>query len=522
MSAISAYFELGDMSKQLQKAERQAATLVSAQASGGLRFKKADKLDQVFADLDAEPTFTGIYFAAFDPSGVLITERGDISQYSGLLESALDQSIGEGAQTFQSEGFYHMVMTPVFFGDGEAPIGYVGIAWDSSAEFAAIMRHIGLVALISLGICAVVLAVFRAFVQRLVAVPITNLTDGIGALASGNTEISIVGADRKDQIGEIVAAVQVFRDNMIESDRLKAEQVEQAALRDRRRAIIDGAIEEFESTASVAVSSVSTAAGEMQTAAEALAVTANQTTSQSASVASVTEETSSNVRNVASSAEELSASIQEITRQVMESSQMSRKAVMDADSTSDSVKTLAESAQKIGEVVNLIQDIAEQTNLLALNATIEAARAGEAGKGFAVVATEVKALAEQTAKATDQISQQIEAIQGATTNAVDSIAGISETIRNLDEIAATISSGMEEQGAATQEIAHNVQLAAAGTTSAVETISGVSQSVQETESSSSRVLESSTDLAMQAETLRQSIDGFLTKIRSRYDNQASA
>ncbi len=518
MSAISAYFEMGDMSNALQTAERQAATLVAAQASGGLRFKKADKLDQVFADLDEEPTFTGVYFAAFDPSGVLITERGDVSQHSDLLETALDQSIAEGTQTFRSEGVYELVMTPVYFGDAETPIGFVGLAWDSSEQYAAIWSHIALVSLISLGVCAIVLFVFRTFVQRQVAVPITQLTNGIGELANGNTEISIVGADRKDQIGEIVAAVQIFRDNMIESERLKAEQVEQAALRDRRRAVIDGAIEEFEASASEAVSSVSQAAGEMQSAAEALAVTANETTSQSASVANVTEETSSNVRNVASSAEELSASIQEITRQVMESSQMSRKAVIDADSTSDSVKTLADSAQKIGEVVNLIQDIAEQTNLLALNATIEAARAGEAGKGFAVVATEVKALAEQTAKATDQISQQIEAIQGATTNAVDSIAGISETIRNLDEIAATISTGMEEQGSATQEIAHNVQLAAAGTTSAVETISGVSQSVQETESSSSRVLESSTDLAMQAETLRQSIDGFLTKIRSRYDN----
>ncbi|MEO1189132.1 MAG: hypothetical protein AAFW60_08665, partial [Pseudomonadota bacterium] len=180
MSAISAYFEMGDMSKQLQTAEKQAATLVSAQASGGLRFKKADKLDQLFAELDEEPTFTGVYFVAFDANGVLITERGDISEHTALLETALDQSIAEGVQTFRSEGVYELLMTPVYFGDGETPIGFVGLAWDSAAEYAAIWSHIALVSLISLGVCAIVLFVFRTFVQRQVAVPITQLTEGIG------------------------------------------------------------------------------------------------------------------------------------------------------------------------------------------------------------------------------------------------------------------------------------------------------------------------------------------------------
>jgi methyl-accepting chemotaxis protein len=255
---------------------------------------------------------------------------------------------------------------------------------------------------------------------------------------------------------------------------------------------------------------VASASTEMQNTAQSLSATAEETSQKSAAVAAAAEQASANVQTVASAAEELSASIEEVGRQVTESSTIAQSAATEAEQTNESVEELAIAADKIGEVVELISDIAAQTNLLALNATIEAARAGDAGKGFAVVANEVKSLASQTAKATGDISAQINSIQSATGNAVTAIKGIGETISKVNEIATVIASAVEEQGAATQEIARNVQEASTGTQEVSSNITEVQKAATETGESSAQVLEAAGELSKQAEILQAEIENFLT------------
>jgi methyl-accepting chemotaxis protein len=270
----------------------------------------------------------------------------------------------------------------------------------------------------------------------------------------------------------------------------------------------------FEQSVMAVVESVSSGATEMESSARTMQTTAEETSQRATTVAAASEEATSNVQTVASAAEELSSSVEEIGRQVSQSTKIAQNAVEEAKKADEQVQGLAEAAQKIGEVVNLINDIASQTNLLALNATIEAARAGEAGKGFAVVASEVKSLATQTAKATDEIAAQINAIQGATTDAVQAIQGISTTIAEISEISTAIASAVEEQGAATREIAGNVQQAATGTQEVSSTIAAVTQTATETGEAANQVLEATGELSQQAEMLRKQVDEFLIEVRT--------
>jgi methyl-accepting chemotaxis protein len=359
-----------------------------------------------------------------------------------------------------------------------------------------------------------VVAGFGFVVGRGVSAPILGMTAAMTELAGGSTTIEIPGAGRGDEIGRMAAAVQVFKDNMIRADQLTAEQKKEQTRREKRQERMEAAIQAFDRSIAGLLQRLSTAAGELQSTATDMTKTAETTTERAAAAASASEHASQNVQTVAGAAEELTASINEISRQVTESTQIAGQAADDAGQTNTQMQSLAATAQKIGDVVKLINDIAGQTNLLALNATIEAARAGEAGKGFAVVASEVKSLATQTAKATDDISAQVKAIQSATADSVRAIQGITGTIGRINEIATAVASAVEEQGAATKEIARNVQQASAGTGEVSSNIGAVTEAAGQTSSAAAQVQAAAADLASQGDKLRAEVDQFLADLRA--------
>ncbi len=356
--------------------------------------------------------------------------------------------------------------------------------------------------------------VFAVTMGRSIALPVTAMTEAMKRLAGGDKDVRIPARDRGDEIGDMAQAVEVFRDSMVESERLAAAQREEQKQKERRQRVVEENLTAFDQSMRALLQALGDASTQMRLTAQSMSATAEETSRQATGVASAAEQASANVDTVASSAEEMGASIAEITRQVAESSRIATQAVDEAGRTNATVQGLADAAQKIGEVVSLIQDIASQTNLLALNATIEAARAGEAGKGFAVVASEVKSLANQTAKATEDIAAQIAAIQGATKKAVDAIGAIDGTIGRMNEISTMIAAAMEEQGASTREIARNTQEAARGTLDVSQSIGNVNQAAAETGTAAGQVLTSSEELGKHAEKLRDEVDRFLAQIRA--------
>ena len=369
--------------------------------------------------------------------------------------------------------------------------------------------------LIGLAVGLVLISILSLMIVRSITRPIAALTGQMGSLAGGDLGVDIAGADRKDEIGGMSRAVLVFKQNALEVKRLEseAEAAKERAEREKREAT-NRLAEEFNSSVGGIVAALSSAASQLTASAKQMAGTAQQTSAQSGLVASASEQASANTQTVSAAAEELSKSIVEISRQVTESTRIAGEAVAKAGFANEKVSGLVQSAQRVGEVVALINDIAEQTNLLARNATIEAARAGDAGKGFAVVASEVKNLANQTARATGEISGQIAAIQGATDEAVKVIAVVTEVINKINEISGSIASAVEQQGAATQEIARNVEQAAEGTASVNRTIQDVSSAAEETGRSAESILTAANDLSGQSSTLRTAVDDFLRRVRA--------
>ncbi len=347
-----------------------------------------------------------------------------------------------------------------------------------------------------------------------VGTPVQRLGEIMTELANGNSSVEVVYAGRRDEIGGMAKSVQVFKENAVEKERLAAEQEAENKSREARAKHIDELCGTFDSNISGVVDAVSAASSQSEATAESMAATAEQTSKQSSVVASASEEATSNVQTVASAAEELASSIGEIARQVDDSTRNAQNAVAEAEKTNATVKSLSEAGQKIGDVVQLINDIASQTNLLALNATIEAARAGEAGKGFAVVASEVKSLANQTAKATDEIGAQIATLQGATGDAVGAIEGIGTMISEISEISTSVASAVEEQRAATGEISRNVQQAASGTEEVSTNITSVHEAAQETGSAAGQMKTAAGELSQQSAALRHEVETFLKNIRA--------
>lgn len=364
------------------------------------------------------------------------------------------------------------------------------------------------------GLIMLLAMVIATFIGRSISNPIAVINAAMQQLAGGDTSGHIGMADRRDEVGDMAKTVKVFQENARQVEKLKAEQAEA----ERRAAIekkeaMNKMANDFEQSVGHIVNVVASAATQLQANAKQLSEMADQTSRQSTAVAAATEEASTSVGTVASATEELSASINEINRQVTESSNVARDAVDEVKRTNTTVSTLADAATQIGDVVKLIQDIAEQTNLLALNATIEAARAGEAGKGFAVVASEVKNLANQTARATEEISSKIVTVQNVSTDAANAIRSIGDTINKISEITGSIASAIHEQTAATKEISNNVQQASAGTSEVSSSIVNVTHAAKESRGAADEVNKASAELSKQAEHLRSEIDLFLNKVR---------
>jgi len=350
-------------------------------------------------------------------------------------------------------------------------------------------------------------------INRRVVIPLGRLTGIIGEFASGSREFAVPYAERNDETGKMAKAIEILRDKARESDQHALAEAAAARARDERRQRVESVTTGFVESIDTVVGGVSTAIDGLRAATDTLSATSVTTTEQSGVVAAAADNASANVQTVAAAAEELSNSIQEISRRVSETASAMNSAVHEAESTSATVRGLAEAARRIGDVVSLITDIAAQTNLLALNATIEAARAGDAGKGFAVVAGEVKTLANQTARATDDIQAQVAAIQAETDRAVNAIVGISSTIATVNQYTIGIASAVEEQGAATQEIARNVQQAAQGTAEVSNSIARVLEAERATTSAADQLSALADRLSGESERLRSNVGEFVSEVK---------
>jgi methyl-accepting chemotaxis protein len=370
-----------------------------------------------------------------------------------------------------------------------------------------------------LSVSAVAIATLMAIllgllISRSLTTPIAGMTRAMGRLATKDFSVEVPGQNRSDEIGDMAKAVLVFRETGIEAEQMRESERAAELTRERRNEAVELAIREFEQSAADIVSTLSSASTQLQQAATSLSATAEETSMQATSVAAAADQASTNVAELAGSGDELARAIGEIGRQVRNSTEIASRAVAHASETDQQVQQLAISAQRIGEVVALINSIAAQTNLLALNATIEAARAGDAGRGFAVVAQEVKELANQTRTATEQISESVSAMQSVTDSTIMAIQGIGEAINSLDTISKLIEDSIVEQDRATQDIAVNVQQAARGTEEVSSNIAQVNQAAASTGSAATQVMASAADLSRQANRMRAQVDHFLSAVRA--------
>jgi methyl-accepting chemotaxis protein len=474
------------------------------------------------------------FMLSHDPRYGEAMKKGAIEFERSLVSSPfpplVKQDLAQKLQAYQRDFFAWMDAATVLAKEQKATLGAYEtidpainavlkaverIRDDSEAAYAASRRSISIQAGIAIPLIILSVVFLGALVARSISRPIVRMTEAMTELANGNVKIVPPGVGRKDEVGAMASAVQVFRDNMIEAERLRTEQSEaEKRASGEKRATLHTFATEFQTAVGNVVDLVSSASTELEAAAQTLTKTAGTTQTLSTNVAGASDQASENMQSVAAATEELAASVGGIMRQVQESSKIAADAVRQAQQTDARMSALSKASARIGEAVKIISAIAEQTNLLALNATIEAARAGDAGKGFAVVAAEVKALASQTAKATDEIGQQISGIQTAAQESVAYSQEINTTINRISEISSMIASAIEEQGAAMQGIARNVQQAASRTAQVASNITEVNRGASETGSASAQVLSSAQGLSTESVRLKSEVEKFLAKVRA--------
>jgi methyl-accepting chemotaxis protein len=474
------------------QATAQRARADLAQATTQLRDIKSrlvsDALRQAAMQVE---TLLAAYNAAFDEK-VKLTE-----DMKSVQTSKLDVAGARAADLLDSALKSNMA--------SQTELGAVTTAAGEDAQW--------LLLLISL--VGVVLGAFTAWmIGRSIARPVVAMTETMQTLAGGNTAVTVPAIERGDEVGAMARAVQVFRDNMIQSKDLAEAQAREQVTKERRAAKLGELVRGFESTVQSLTGHLASASTELEATAKSMSHIAKETNTQAGTVSTAAQSTSSGVQTVAAATEELSASIGEISRQVSQATAATGRAVQNARNTDNTVRALSQSAGKIGEVVGLITTIAGQTNLLALNATIEAARAGDMGKGFAVVASEVKSLAQATSKATEEIGAQIAEIQGATAATVSAIQAITATIEEVSAITVNIAAAVEEQSAATSEIARTVQSTAQATEAVTRNIADVSRNAGETGAASSQVLAAASELSKSSEKLSSEVGTFLCEVRA--------
>ncbi len=462
---------------------------------------------------------------AMAPSGELTSFSNprfapyDLTADKDLVDAVL---AGKGAQARPSKGQI-IITVPVVTGKSNRLVGALQIAWSIDQQIDAILNQMRNQIAICLIALVVQIGLLNLLLSRMVIKPLRAMAAAMADLAAGDITVSVPGTKRRDEIGAMAGAVSVFRDNAQAIERMNAEQaVSDAKAEEAKRVALIAMADRFQRTVIRLVEGIAASAAGMADSAGQMATVVEQASGQSKTVARESDDIQGNVRSAAAAATELASSIGGITDQVGHSARIASEAVSHADRTNATVQGLMSNAERIGQVVGLIHAIAKQTNLLALNATIEAARAGEAGKGFAVVATEVKGLADQTAKATDEIAAQVNAMQAVTREAATAIGSIGKTITEIDGIAGDITQSVREQHSATQEIARAVEMAALGTQGVSTTIGSLASTTDMAGATAANVLVAARGLSEQTRNLAAEVERFLTEVRDQANADARA